>query len=390
LIDKLLQPDIQTLIGDHLHDDPLKLRLMWSKIPDFPAGQVVDQIVSRKKAESKIPNLIQKSILFPPPLLIEQCSSERTAHYKSGLFSGKLCADITGGVGIDSLFFSRTFNKVIYVEVNKWLSQVASHNFQIWGAENIFVENKSAESFISEIGRKFDLIYLDPDRRKKGKKVFRLADTQPNVLDMLHGLLKVAQNVLIKTSPLIEIKQAIHDLKFVHKVWILAVKNEVKEILFQLRNHEESDPDIEALDLDYEFAPFIFKKSEEESNHTLFGIPKVGDFIYDPNRALIKSGAFNLIGNRYDLTKFGPNTQLYFSPKEILFPGRVFRIDKFVSGTTKKKNLRAQKLEVMSKNYFLQAQEIKNRYQIQAGDGKHFLIGAGRGKDALLLLCTKI
>ncbi len=388
MIQKLLQPDIQKLISEHYKSDPDQLRLAWSKIPDFPVHEVVDQIVSKRKAEGKIPGLMKKSIIYPPPLSMEQCSSETTALYKSSLISGTTSADLTGGAGIDSMFLSKKFADFTYIESDKWLSQIASHNFKIWGAANIRVINTSAESFISSTKKMFDLIYLDPSRRKDGNRVFRFADTQPNVIELVPQLIQITQSLLIKASPLIEIKQAIYDLQKVHKVWIIALKNEVKEVLFQLKNLARPDPEIEAIDLVNDSDSFVFRKSEEESAKPNWKLPEPGDFLYDPNKAIIKSGAFNLLSERYNVSKYGDNTHLYSSRKIISFPGRVFQILQIITGSSKR-DLKLKEVDIISKNYSLQASEIQKRFRTRPGNGTQFLIGAGRGKDARLMLCHR-
>ncbi len=389
MIPQLLHPDIQKLIADHSNDDIEKLRLSWSRNPDFPVHEVVDQIVSAKKAGEKIPGLIVPSILYPPPLSMEQCSSEVTASYKSSLVPGSVAADLTGGAGIDSLFLSKRFQDFTYVESDEWLSRIASHNFDIWGARNIQVINTSAESFLVSTKKNFDLIYLDPARRKDGNKVFRFAETQPNILDLAPQLLEITQNILVKASPLIEIKKAIHDLQKVHRIWIIAFRNEVKEVLFQLTKLDEADPEIIAIDLAHKEESFNFRKSEEVLAVPNLKIPEAGDFLYDPNKSIIKSGAFNLLSQRFNIPKYAKNTHLYSSKDRISFPGRIFRIEQMIKGASKK-GLMSKNVDVISKDYALKASEIQKRYKTNPGDGKQFLIGAGRGKDTRLMLCTRL
>jgi len=387
LIKRILSDKIQKLILEHQNDDPRSLRLKWSKSSELPFQEIVNQIESRKKAQAKVPTLIRKGIIYPPPLSLEQCSSEYLAQFKSDLFLGKKCVDLTGGFGVDTYYFSKVFSETIYVESDPWLCEIAENNFKLWKTD-VPITNSTAEKFIAESSEHFDLIYLDPARRTEGKKVFHFQDTQPNVLPLIGLMLQKATQIVIKASPLIDLQKAIKELKFVQKVWIVALKNEVKEVLFLVEDQLNADPHIVAVNL-YEKTPFQFKRKEEDNAEPTFGVPEVGNYVYDPNRALIKSGAFNLVGRRFNLTKLGTNTHLYFSSEKVAFPGRVFKIESIISGN-RKKSLVGRNLDIISKNYPLEAGEIQQKYKIKPGDGKKFLIAAGRKGASLLMHCIKI
>src|SRR5690554_7463881 len=92
----------------------------------------MQQIESRRRIEKKLPTWFETSnIIFPPKLNLEQTSSEITAQYKASLVSGNSLADITGGYGIDSFFFSKNFKKVHHFEINTALSKIVSHNLKV-------------------------------------------------------------------------------------------------------------------------------------------------------------------------------------------------------------------------------------------------------------------
>src|SRR5690606_8937205 len=94
-----------------------------------------DQIRGRRKAKNKLPALYKTSgIIYPPSLNLEQSSSEITSKLKTALIrkiqpeANKTIADLSGGFGIDTWFFSHHFNHVHYVEPDKALLEIVTHN----------------------------------------------------------------------------------------------------------------------------------------------------------------------------------------------------------------------------------------------------------------------
>ena len=118
-------------ILEHLHEQPATLMLQARRYPDLPVAELVQQIQARQKAMSKLPAWANNpDLMFPANISVEQSSSEVTAAFKAGLLKGKLLIDLTGGFGIDTTFFARNFEKVIYLERNTELAEIVKHNFR--------------------------------------------------------------------------------------------------------------------------------------------------------------------------------------------------------------------------------------------------------------------
>ena len=226
MIKALLQQEAQEFIRDHENDDPATLMLQAKKHVALPMREIVAQIVARQKAKYKIPFwYATDGLLFPPPLSLEQCSSELTAIYKQQLVAGNKMVDLTGGMGIDTYFLSQNFQKTEYVEQQEPLVKLAKHNFSVLGASSIKTHYTSADQFLEACDSDFDLIYIDPARRDLNQnKVFRLSDCEPDMVAVLPAILKRANVALIKVSPLLDIKGAIRDLGGVNAVHVVAVK----------------------------------------------------------------------------------------------------------------------------------------------------------------------
>ena len=152
----ILDKEIQQFIKDHENHDPFHLSLNL-KNKEWPVKEIVQQIAARQKAKPKIPSWYHtEGIIFPPPVSIEQASSEVTAQFKFSNLSGNLAIDLTGGAGIDTYFMAGKYNKVVYVEADKDLYHLARHNFNVLDQDNVFFEHNTAEVFLADFSGKAD------------------------------------------------------------------------------------------------------------------------------------------------------------------------------------------------------------------------------------------
>jgi len=393
LIEALLKTAVQEFIRTHEDDDPASLMLQAKKFPSIPMKEVVLQIQSRKKAKSKLPKWFStNNIVFPPVLSLEQCSSEITAQYKSTLVGGGKMADLTGGMGVDTYSLSQSFNENHYVEQQEYLADLARHNFAVLGPSNIQVHHKSADLFLETCDSDFDLIFIDPARRDSNqKKVFRLSDCEPNLDKILPKILSKTSRVLIKASPLLDIKGAIRDLSCVSEVHVVAVKGEVKELLFIIdKSAFSGQPQIKCVDLNNTTTThFEFSFSMEEKSNRAYGNPM--KYLYEPNAAILKGGAFNSIAESFNLIKMHPNTHLYTSNQvEEGFPGRIFEVLETIS--LSKKTLRRQvpemKANITVRNYPLSVDQIRKKSGLKEG-GEKYILGFSDLHSPKLVLCQK-
>lgn len=344
-----------------------------SPFRDVEAKDLANQIAARNKAAKKLPSWYKQDFIYYPALLsIEQCSSETTAAYKAGLARGNRLIDLTGGFGVDSLYFAKRIEQVTHCEINASLSEIAAHNASILQQKNMRFLAVDGIAFLKESNEYFDTIYIDPARRSDTGKVFMLKDCSPNVVEHLDLMLDKADRILIKTAPLLDLTAGLKELKNVSEIHIVSVKNECKELIWIIEKEPAAHLKIVAVTLNQSVKQFSFFKDEvEEEVHFIQGMP-VG-YLYEPDTALLKSGAFNRIASRYNLEKLDHNTQLYTSPVTIAeFPGRIFKINRIIStGDLKKeKNLIGN---VIVRSYPDKAETLVKKYKIKA-DNLKFLI----------------
>lgn len=377
---KILTPEVQTYIDANLQSDLHSLLLKKSPFPEISMHEIVQQIKGKKVAQKKFPFLRKEGIVFPPNLNLEQASSQSTAEYKAKNLEGKTFLDLTTGFGVDAYFLSQNFPEVTLVEQNSALLETVKHNWTILERKAAFL-NENLEEFLKKNTAKFDVVYVDPARRDDNKnKKFLLEDLSPNLLEIQDQLAEISSQTIIKLSPLIDISYLISVLKNISKIEIIAVRNEVKELLVYIEGDAKShDVKISCINLENGDADFTFNFQEEKPAVSLFSEPK--QFLYIPNNAVLKSGAFNLVSEKFSLKKLHPNTHFYTS--DVLlnhFPGRILKIE-----TVDSKDIRkAGKYNIISKNYPLTPDQIKKKYKISDG-GYFYLIFTQTQKGKIIL-----
>lgn len=365
-----------------------EIALLLSKHPELDKNFILNQINGLQKAKLKLPTFYQnKAIVYPVGLSMEQCSSEQTALFKSQLASGKTAVDLTGGFGVDAYFFSKQFDEVSYVEQNQELFEVVQHNFKVLNAP-IKCYQTSCEDFLDKNTQLFDLAYIDPSRRDENKRVFKLAECTPNVIELLPQLLKTAQQVLIKTSPLLDIKQTLSDLKSVSKVWIVSVQNDCKEVLYLVNKTADNNPEIITVNIAKNTSTFVFDYEKESTVFVDFSEPQT--YLYEPNASVLKAGGFKSIAAQFGLNKLAVNTHLYTSNELITnFPGRVFKITNTLDYNEKSvKTLGLKKANIATRNFPDSIEQIKKKLKLTDG-GNNYLFATRNLYDKLILMVTE-
>lgn len=390
-IDRISSPDVQNYIREHENDDVKSLVLKHKVIHEVPASIIADQIAGRRKAKEKIPTFYNSNVVYPPGINLEQSSSEQTATFKAKVFIRyvsicKRLIDLTGGFGVDSFFLSKVFKAVQYVEPNYDLLEIVRRNHSSLGAHNISHNNTTAEKFLSG-DEEATAIFIDPSRRNETKKVFAFADCEPNIVTLQDKIYKATDLLMVKASPMLDLKLGILELKFVQQVLVLSVDDEVKELLFLCKKDFSEEPAINAVNLKKnDSESFVFKFSEEASAQSRFTDPKT--YLYEPYSSILKAGAFRSIGVVYDLEKIQINTHLYTSDRLVSeFPGRIFK--KLAVVKPDKKEVAAffvdGKANVITRNYPLSVDELKKKTGLTDGGENYLLAFSGQTKKFIVV-----
>jgi len=367
----LLNTEVQDFITTHINTNIHTLVLKGSPFEGIDIKEIIGQIEAKKKCESKLKTWFNTpGIYFPNKLNIEQTSSETTAQLKSEFTKGQSLIDLTGGFGVDSYYFSKQFKSVIHCEMNPELAEIAAFNFEALGAKNIISQSKNGIEFLKSCQHTFDWIYVDPSRRDAQKnKKFLIEDCSPNVKTFQGLFLKYATNVLIKMSPMLDISVGLEALKHVKTIYIIAIRNEVKELLFHQEKGYMGQATIHTLNSHPSGDEhFSFKRAEEDTAEARYSAPK--QFLYEPNAAVMKSGAFKLISEHFKLDKLDPHTHLYTSDERLeYFPGKLYAVSNVFSYQKKalKKAIGGLKANIKTRNFAEKPKELKTLFKLTDG-----------------------
>lgn len=333
---------LKDFILEHEKSDLSELLLHRERYPDIDMDTAAKCIQGRAKARTKLPLWhAEPCLVYPNSLSLEQCSSQATALYKRRFVnSGDIVADLTGGLGVDSWSLSMTASAVDYYERSEELCECAGNNFRILGRDNIAVSCICTDlRFLSGTAPdRYSLIYIDPARRgKNGSRVYSLKDCEPDITSLRHELLRIAPRVLVKVSPMADIRALVAELPETAEIHVLSHNHECKEILILMLRGMHMDPDeipVTVAEPDSGECPseepsaFRFTLREEKDAEAVFAVPsEIGGYLYEPSPGLLKSGAFKLPAVRFGLRKISASTHYYTGDSvHAGFPGKIRKI----------------------------------------------------------------
>lgn len=415
--------NFKEFILEHENDDTARLILSKDKWPDIDMPLAANTIESRLRLRTKVPSWYScPDLVYPNRISAEQCSSSETAELKAEialrLVGGNAektmrIADLTGGLGVDTEAFRKAGFEVLYNEMDSALYNAAIHNLTALGHDGITFCNHELvpERDIDKAGhdgkepsggrsaghdragagqsgtpatagmmlRDFcpDIIFLDPARRAAdGKKVFLLEDCRPDILDLKDELLSCARFLMVKLSPMADIGMVCSRLgRSCREMHIIATKGECRELLAVLDRDRNGETTFCAWESG---SPFIFTGCQKDEAvpsymHDMSEIHEAG-YLFEPGKALMKSGAFDLICSRFDLVKLAKSTHIYITPEEksalLSRYGKVFRIKEILplnnAGIRQAGNTWPH-ADVTARNIPMTSEALKSRLQKAGG-----------------------
>ena len=388
---KLLHTEVQNFINANLKTDLPTLVLKGSGFEGISIQDLAQQVLSKSKCIAKLPTWYRtEKIYYPKAVNIEQTSSEITAHYKSTLLSGQSLIDLTGGFGVDDYFFTKKFDTVTHCEIDEELSEIVSYNFALMGLKNIDCINEDGISFLQNTTAHYDWIYIDPSRRNELKsKVFRLEDCLPDVTSHLETFLKHSRNIMIKLSPFLDFASTVNSLQYVKEIQVVAVKNEVKELIVLIEKGYTGACCLKAINI---------TKDKKDIFEGLFpsqaapSFSTVRKYLFEPNSAILKSGLFNEVSSQLNIYKLHINSHLYTSNTLIDFPGRSFEIIAIHKYNKKqiKRNFGGKKANITTRNFHDSVAQIRKKTGIKEGGDDFLFFTTDIEDNAIMIQCKKV
>ncbi len=389
---ELLAEEVQKFIVENTDADLVKLALQKNPFPQLDWPKILNQIAARKKATLKLPTWFSHpNIIYPTKISVEQTSSEITAKYKASLVNASSLIDLTGGFGVDTYYFTKNINLVTHCEINPELSAIVAHNFDVLNVENCLFEIGDSTKILRDNAKQFEWIYVDPSRRNDSKgKVFLLSDCAPDVPELLNLYFEHSNKIMIKTAPLLDISAGISELTNVTNIHIVAVENDVKELLWILEKNVSSEVKITSLNFQKNNAAF-FESIFGKDTVPTFSLPQ--KYLYEPNASIMKSGAFNEVSAKLHVSKLHVNSHLYTSDELIEnFPGRVFLIEHNLAYNkgNMKTFLERKKANVTTRNFSEKVVDIRKKWKMSEGGNVYSFFTTDLNDNKIALLCTKL
>lgn len=399
-------------ISAHADSDVSRLILDRNKYPDIDIELAVNCIESRRKLKGKVQEWYGNGqLIFPLKLSSEQCSSSATGYYKSELAAriadceSWTIADLTGGLGVDSWFFSKKAARVIYNEMQSVLCDAAVHNFRVLGADNIKVVNSTVTAgscldMLHMSGESYpDIVYMDPARRGEGgKKVFLIEECTPDILTLKDEIFRHTRHILIKLSPMADITMVCDKLgRACREVHVVSTGGECKELLIWMDREWDKEYTITAAEVhtDSSTSIFTFTQSEERETDYCPG-PTDGAYLFEPGKSLMKAGAYNLISSRFNIVRLGRSTHYYITDSTdtamTLKPyGKIFQIiekQQLDKRSLKEFGNKYPKAEVTARNIPMDTDTLRKKLGVTSGDDAH-IFGLKHDIDGNIIIAAK-
>lgn len=371
--------------------------------------QALDCIAGWQIARAKIPDWAQRdTIMYPPHLSMEQCSSQHTALHKAALAGTILTlidsdeprrlVDLTGGFGVDCFFMAPNFDDVVYVERNETLCEIAEHNVTVLRLPQVTVVHGEAEDYLDSM-QQASLIAIDPARRDaNGSRTYAIADCTPDVLALKEQLFAHAPHVLVKLSPMLDWRATVEEFHgAVREVHIVAVGNECKELLLWLDRQYPGLQRVVCINDDNQVAYTPQEAQQATLGAATRAYPTLEEiaasqYCYEWNVSLMKAGCFPLLASRYGVRDIAANSHISIADTLIAnAPARIFAI-RAVARLGKKEIKRALngivQANVSVRNFPLSAAQLRAKLRVKDG-GNTMIIGTTLHDGSHVIIVTE-
>src|SRR5690606_25412543 len=388
---QILEKSVQAFLKANREKNPGDLALKKSPFQTVNASELAVQIDGWQRSVRKLPTwAFSQGVYYPNRIHLEQCSSEHTALIKQTLIAKEsTVVDVTGGCGVDSCYMAQAARQVVHCEIHPDLSQIVAHNAAVLQVDNLVCKPVDGLAYLQDqADHSIDYIYIDPSRRSGQSKVFLLEDCEPNILNYQTLFFTKSQQVITKLSPLLDISTVLSSLPAVKSVLVISVDNDCKELLFLQERGFCGRPSIRAIRLfTDQIQTFDFYYDDEKAVLNRYGEPQT--YLYDPDVAITKAGAFKSVGKHYGFAKLHQHTHLYTSDQLVKsFPGRVCRIQKVLPYASLKRDFRVEQGNVATRNFPEKVAQIKKKFKIRDG-GSTFLSFATNQHNQLIVIVAE-
>ena len=218
-----------------------------------------------------------------------------------------------------------------------------------------------------------------PARRgRDGGRVYSLRDCEPDITALRPELLRIAPRILLKASPMADIRVLLSELPEASEVHILSSENECKEVLvLMLRNNAVPTGDI----------PITAVELSSGDNAAEF------HFTLREENEAAADRAFKLPAVRFGLRKISASTHFYTAPAPVgHFPGRIRRIIEvlpFHKAAIRDFRKKYPACSVTARNFPMTSEELRRRLGTSESDTLRVLATTASDGSRILIATSK-
>lgn len=315
------------------------------------------------------------------------------ALYKSNIFKGNNVLVLAAGLGIDDWAFSFSFDHVLSIDSDIELNEVSRYNFNALGRKNIKRIDGNVEEYLEEIKVKFDLIYIDPDRRNEKGRQILLSEHQPNVVELLPILFNLSPRILIKCSPLYDFEMAISEIPSTSEVYSVSKYGEMKELLILAeRKNKNENISIICSDILKENTINSYR-TENKRAYNLKIADGLGAYLYEAGSCLVKMRKNHEYAMGLNLLALDNSIAFYTSNNlNNQFIGRYFKIIKSINYNVKGclkylNDNHISKANIKARGLKFNTEELKKKLKLKDG-GEDYIFVIPFKNQTIMIHCT--
>lgn len=351
------------------HGDPMA---MWNIL----------QEECRDKTAKKLARTLAEypGFTFPSLAVAEMATSDDIAQLHTAIAGQpETVLDMTCGLGIDAFAFARAGAKITAIDIDPATAECARCNAKLTELDVDVITSDSVKWLEDNPLAHFSLIFVDPARRDSSGRHFTLADCHPDVTRILPMLMKRADTVMIKASPMLSVNELSSYNADVH---VIGTTRECKEMVYVISSQSSSQITCHT----------VGKPAYVVENKAIQQIrqPQTGEFLLQPWPSVMKGGGAASISA---WNKLHPFSHLFVSedvPTD--FPGEAFEIIDilpFNKRSIKEFSSKYPKINVATRNFPISAPELAKRLKINEG-GELLVFGTTLCDDSKVLIVTRM